>query len=163
LVSCLWPVQPGRLDDRKVAILTAIRHRKRNRSSFASPATCFPRDVQLLYTPGAVLIALVYTYLPFVILPVYGSVEKLDVSLLEAAADLGAGPWRAFLRVILPLTMPGVVAGVLLVFVPSVAMFAVTSVMGGGRVLLIGDVIQVVWEGRSRTAPTYSDRERLVR
>jgi spermidine/putrescine transport system permease protein len=102
----------------------------------------FPRDVQLLYTPGAVLIALVYTYLPFVILPVYGSVEKLDVSLLEAAADLGAGPWRAFLRVILPLTMPGVVAGVLLVFVPSVAMFAVTSVMGGGRVLLIGDVIQ---------------------
>jgi len=104
--------------------------------------TLISADVRLLYTPGAVLIALVYTYLPFVILPVYGSVEKLDVSLLEAAADLGAGPLRSFVRVILPLTWPGVVAAILLVFVPSVAMFAVTSVMGGGRVLLIGDLIQ---------------------
>ena len=99
-------------------------------------------DFEVLYTPAAVMIALVYTYLPFMILPIYGSVEKLDQSLVEAASDLGAGPMRAFARVILPLTMPGISAGTLMVFVPAVAMFAVTSVMSGGKIRLIGDVIQ---------------------
>lgn len=102
----------------------------------------FPRRLALLYTPTAIVIGLVYTYLPFMVLPIYGSVEKLDGSLLDAASDLGAGPLRAFWRVILPLTWPGVAAGILLVFVPSVAMFAVTSVMGGGKIRLIGDVIE---------------------
>jgi spermidine/putrescine transport system permease protein len=97
---------------------------------------------EVLHTPAAVMIVLVYTYLPFMILPVYGSVEKLDESLLEAASDLGAGPVRTFARVVLPLTMPGVGAGVLMVFVPAVAMFAVTHVMSGGTVYLIGDVIE---------------------
>ena len=104
--------------------------------------TIFPHRIELLYTPVAVVIALVYAYLPFMILPIYGSVEKLDESLLEAAADLGAGPIGTGWRVILPLTWPGVAAGVLLVFVPSVAMFAVTSIMSGGRVTLIGDAIE---------------------
>lgn len=99
-------------------------------------------DFEVLYTPAAVLIALVYTYLPFMILPIYGSVEKLDDTLIEAASDLGAGPARAFWRVTLPLTMPGVGAGALMVFVPAVAMFAVTTVMSGGKIRLIGDVIQ---------------------
>jgi len=84
----------------------------------------------------------VYTYLPFMILPIYGSVEKLDRTLAEAAADLGAGPWRAFWRVTLPLTWPGIAAGILLVFVPCIAMFAVTTIMGGAKVVLIGDEIQ---------------------
>jgi spermidine/putrescine transport system permease protein len=104
--------------------------------------TFISQRLELLYTPTAVIIGLVYTYLPFMILPIYGSVEKLDQSLIEAASDLGAGPIRAFWRVILPLTWPGVAAGISLVFVPSIAMFAVTSLMGGSKVRLIGDEIE---------------------
>jgi len=102
----------------------------------------FPHRIELLYTPTAVIIGLVYTYLPFMILPIYGSVEKLDESLIEAAADLGAGPFRTTWSVILPLTWPGIAGGILLVFVPSVAMFAVTTIMSGGHVILIGDAIE---------------------
>ena len=76
------------------------------------------------------------------ILPIYGSVEKLDGALIEAAHDLGAGPLRVFSTVIIPLTMPGIAAGTLLVFVPAIGMFAVTDLMGGARVPLIGNVIQ---------------------
>ncbi len=97
---------------------------------------------EMLYTPGAVVLGLVYSYLPFLILPVYGSVEKLDNSLVEAAFDLGAGPIRAFQKVILPLTQPGVVAGILLVFIPAIGMFAITQLMGGGTDPTIGEVIQ---------------------
>lgn len=97
---------------------------------------------EMLYTPGAVVLGLVYSYLPFLILPVYGSVEKLDNSLVEAAFDLGAGPVRAFQKVILPLTQPGIVAGVLLVFIPAIGMFAITQLMGGGSNPTIGEVIQ---------------------
>ncbi len=97
---------------------------------------------EMLYTPGAVVLGLVYSYLPFLILPVYGSVEKLDNSLVEAAFDLGAGPVRAFQKIILPLTQPGVVAGILLVFIPAIGMFAITQLMGGGTDPTIGEVIQ---------------------
>jgi spermidine/putrescine transport system permease protein len=96
----------------------------------------------LLYTPTAVMLGLVYAYLPFMILPIYGSAEQLDGSLIEAAHDLGAGPVRVFREVILPLTWPGIAAGTLLVFVPAIGMFAVTDLMGGARVPLIGNVIQ---------------------
>jgi spermidine/putrescine transport system permease protein len=102
--------------------------------------TTAPLD--LLYTPGAVVIGLVYAYLPFMILPIYGSVEKLDGALIEAAHDLGAGPLRVFSTVIIPLTMPGIAAGTLLVFVPAIGMFAITDLLGGARVPLIGNVIQ---------------------
>src|SRR6185369_14481795 len=105
---------------------------------FASGAT--PWD--LLYTPTAVVLGLVYAYLPFMILPIYGSVEKLDGALIEAAHDLGAGPWRVFSSVIIPLTLPGIAAGTLLVFVPAIAMFAITDLLGGAKVPLIGNVIQ---------------------
>lgn len=98
--------------------------------------------LELLYTPAAVVIGLVYAYLPFMILPIYGSAEKLDGALVEAAQDLGAGPLRTFYEVIIPLTWPGVAAGVLLVFVPAIGMFAITDLMGGARVPLIGNVIQ---------------------
>lgn len=98
--------------------------------------------VDLLYTPTAVVIGLVYAYLPFMILPIYGSVEKIDGALIEAAHDLGAGSLRVFTAVIFPLTLPGIAAGTLLVFVPSIAMFAITDLMGGAKVPLIGNVIQ---------------------
>jgi spermidine/putrescine transport system permease protein len=98
--------------------------------------------LDLLYTPFAVMIGLVYAYVPFMILPIYGCAEQLDASLIEAAHDLGAGPLRVFREVIVPLTWPGVAAGTLLVFVPAIGMFAVTDLMGGARVPLIGNVIQ---------------------
>ena len=97
---------------------------------------------EMLYTPGAVVLGLFYSYLPFMILPIYGSVEKLDHAVVEAALDLGARPLRAFRKVILPLTRPGIIAGVLLVFVPAVGMFAISGLLGGGRSPMIGDVIQ---------------------
>ncbi len=106
----------------------------------ASGLTSAPVD--FMYTPGAVVLGLVYNYLPFMILPIYGSVEKLDQSLIEAAYDLGARPWSALVEVILPLTRPGIVAGFFLVFVPSIAMFAITTLMGGGAVPTVGEVIQ---------------------
>jgi len=102
--------------------------------------TTAPLD--LLYTPFAVVIGLVYAYLPFMILPIYGSVEKLDGAVIEAAHDLGAGPLRVFSSVIIPLTWPGIAAGTVLVFVPAIGMFAVTDLLGGARVPLIGNVIQ---------------------
>ncbi len=101
-----------------------------------------PAPLELLYTPVAVLVGLVYAYLPFMILPIYASAEKLDPALVEAAHDLGAGPLRVFAEVIGPLTRPGIAAGVLLVFVPSIGMFAVTDLLGGARVQMIGNVIQ---------------------
>jgi len=105
-------------------------------------AGLIPAPLELLYTPGAVTLGLVYTYLPFMILPIYASAEKLDGALLEAAQDLGAGPWRIFPTVVFPLAWPGIAAGLLLVFVPAIGMFAVTDLMGGGRIPLIGNVIQ---------------------
>lgn len=100
------------------------------------------RPIEMMYTPFAVVLGLVYNFLPFMILPIYTSVEKLDNALVEAAYDLGASPVRAFSRVIIPLTRPGIAAGALLVFVPAIAMFAITTLMGGGTNPTIGEVIQ---------------------
>ena len=105
-------------------------------------ARVLAEPADLLYTPGAVVLGLIHNYLPFAVLPIYASVEKLDRSLVEAAYDLGAGPWRAFRGVTLPLTMPGVAGGAMLVFVPAVAMFAIVTLMGGGSTELIGNTIQ---------------------
>jgi spermidine/putrescine transport system permease protein len=96
----------------------------------------------LLYTPGAVVLGLIHNYLPFMVLPIYASLEKLDRTLPEAAYDLGAGPWRTFRSVTLPLTMPGIAGGALLVFIPAIAMFAIVTLMGGGSTELIGNTIQ---------------------
>jgi spermidine/putrescine transport system permease protein len=109
--------------------------------------------LELLYTPGAVVLGLVYTFLPFMILPIYSSVEKLDGALIEAALDLGAGPLRAFSRVIVPLTSPGIAAGVLLVFVPSLGIYAVNDILGGGRVDMIGNIIENQFKGNARNWP----------
>lgn len=98
--------------------------------------------LRLLYTEGAVLAGLVYGALPFMILPIYASLEKLDPALLEAAEILGARSWARFTRVIWPLTLPGVVAGSLLVFVPSLGSFVVPDLLGGARQMMIGNLIQ---------------------
>ncbi len=100
------------------------------------------QPLEMLYTPGAVLVGMVYEFLPFMILPIYTSLEKIDLSLYEAAADLGANPWRTFLRVTLPLSMPGVVAGTILVFVPVMGTFVVSDLLGGRQVVLVGNLIQ---------------------
>lgn len=109
--------------------------------------------LEILYTPAAVLVGLVYTFLPFMILPIYGSVEKLDRSMVEAAFDLGATPLRAFTNVVLPMTWPGVAAGVLLVFVPALGLYAVNDLLGGGRVDMIGNVIENQFKGSARNWP----------
>jgi spermidine/putrescine transport system permease protein len=98
--------------------------------------------IRLLYTPAAVLIGMVYVLLPFMVLPLYSAVEKLDYRLVEAAADLGAGPLRRFTHVILPLTLPGIIAGSLLVFIPTLGLFFITDVLGGARDLLVGNVLK---------------------
>ncbi|MGE0419670.1 MAG: ABC transporter permease [Acetobacteraceae bacterium] len=97
--------------------------------------------VPLLYTPTAMYIGIVYTYLPFMVLPLYTRLSRLDPVLLEAAADLGAPPWRVFLRVTLPLSAPGVAAGCALVFIPAVGEFVIPELLGGPDAALIGRVL----------------------
>jgi len=99
------------------------------------------RPLDLLFNEFAVLVGLVYGYLPFAVLPMYASIEKFDFTLVEAAADLGANLRRAFLRVMLPLTLPGVIAAFVLVFVPVVGAFITPDIMGGGKVEMIGTLI----------------------
>ena len=98
--------------------------------------------VRLLYSGWAVSIGLVYVLLPFMILPLYSSFEKLDPRLIEAAADLGANPLARFRHVIVPLTLPGIAAGCLLVFLPALGLFYVTDVLGGARNLMIGALLK---------------------
>ena len=98
--------------------------------------------IRILNTEVAVIIGLVYLLLPFMILPLYSAIEKLDGRLLEAARDLGANAVQRFFRVILPLTMPGIVAGCLLVLLPAMVMFYVADLLGGAKVLLVGNVIK---------------------
>lgn len=98
--------------------------------------------LKLLYTDTAVVLGLFYLMLPFMILPLYANLEKLDFRLVEAARDLGAGMARIFAKIILPLTMPGVFAGCIMVFVPTMGLFYVAALLGGARQLLVGNLIQ---------------------
>jgi spermidine/putrescine transport system permease protein len=98
--------------------------------------------INLIYTPQAVTMGLVYSYLPFMILPLYASLEKFDVRLKEAAQDLGASRWQAFWKVTFPLSMPGVIAGSILVFIPSAGEFVVPNLLGGSRTVMVGNLIQ---------------------
>jgi spermidine/putrescine transport system permease protein len=98
--------------------------------------------LNILYTPTAVMIGMVYEFLPFMVLPLYTSIEKMDLSQLEAAADLGARPWQTFLRITLPVTMPGMVAGSILVFIPALGMFVIPDLMGGAKTELVGNLIR---------------------
>jgi len=98
--------------------------------------------IAMLYTPFAVMAGLVYGFLPFMVLPIYASLEKLDLSLLEAAEVLGARPTERFRRVTLPLSMPGVVAGCLLVFIPALGSFLTSDLLGGAKQMMIGNLVQ---------------------
>ena len=109
----------------------------------ADPALYVPIDhFDMIGTQGAVVLGMVYNYLPFMILPIYSVIVKLDNSLLEAARDLGANNVRVFRKVILPLSLPGVLSGVTMVFVPSVSTFAISRLLGGGTQMMLGDLIE---------------------
>lgn len=95
----------------------------------------------LLYTPGSVVLGLVYFYLPFMVLPLYGSLDKVPRSLVEAAYDLGAGRWAAFFKVTMPLSLPGIVTGCLLTFIPCMGDFITAELLGGPRYYLLGNLI----------------------
>ena len=97
---------------------------------------------RMINTQGAVVLGMVYNYLPFMILPIYSVIVKLDHSLIEAARDLGANSVQVFRRVILPLSLPGVLSGITMVFVPSVSTFAISTMLGGGTEMLLGDLIE---------------------
>jgi spermidine/putrescine transport system permease protein len=96
----------------------------------------------LLYNSGAVLLGLVYGYLPFMVLPIYAALERLDPALVEAAADLGARPLTTLFRVVAPLTKPGILAGSILVFIPCLGAYLTPDLLGGGRTVLVGNLVQ---------------------
>ena len=102
---------------------------------------------RMINTQGAVVLGMVYNYLPFMILPLYSVIVKLDHSLIEAARDLGANSVQVFRRVILPLSLPGVLSGITMVFVPSVSTFAISKMLGGGTEMLLGDLIEQQYMG----------------
>jgi len=111
-------------------------------NTFLQSIGLITEPLPLLYNFGSVMLGMVYTLLPFMVLPIYVSLEQMDRRKLEAAYDLGATPWKAFWHVTLPLTRPGIVTGSILVFVSSIGMFVVPDVMGGAKSALIGNVIQ---------------------
>ena len=99
------------------------------------------QPLELLYTDTAVYIGMIYSYLPFMILPLYANLEKLDIRLLEAAADLGARPWKVFKDITFPLSIPGVIAGCLLVFIPAIGEYVIPALLGGADTLMIGRLL----------------------
>lgn len=104
---------------------------------------------KLLNTQGAVVLGMVYNYLPFMILPIYSVLLKLDNSLLEAARDLGASSARVFRKITLPLSLPGVLSGITMVFVPAVSTFAISKMLGGGTQIMLGDLIEMQFLGNA--------------
>jgi len=116
------------------------------------------QPLEILYTNSAVLIGCVYNLLPFMVLPLYANIEKLDNNLLDAAQDLGAGRFKTFKDVIIPLTIPGIMAGTLLVFLPSITLFYIPTILGGAKSLLLGNLIENQfmmmqnWPGGSATS-----------
>jgi spermidine/putrescine transport system permease protein len=103
--------------------------------------------LQLINTQGAVVLGMVYNYIPYMILPLYSVLTKIDPSVIEAAQDLGANRFSVFTRVIFPMSMPGMISGVTMVFVPAVSTFIISKMLGGGANLLIGDLIDMQFLG----------------
>ncbi len=110
---------------------------------FGTDYTFFP----MINTQGAIVLGMVYNFLPFMILPIFTVIEKIDYRLIEAAQDLGANSGSVFRRVIFPLSLPGVLSGITMVFVPSVSTFAISRLLGGGKVTLLGDLIEAQFSG----------------
>ena len=107
--------------------------------------------LKLIYTPGAVILGMVYDFIPYMILPIYSVMSKLDNSLLQASEDLGCNSFQKFKRVILPLSKPGIISGITMVFVPSVSTFYISQKLGGNKTMLIGDIIEYFFN----TGPDY--------
>ena len=103
--------------------------------------------VNIINTDTAVVLGMVYNFLPFMILPIFSVIEKLDAKYIEAAQDLGANKVQTFRRVIFPLSIPGIISGITMVFIPSVTTFAISKLLGGGMTLLLGDLIEMQFLG----------------
>ncbi len=112
---------------------------------FGTDITYFP----MINTKGAVVVGMVYNYLPFMIMPIYTVIDKIDGKVIEAAQDLGANTANVFRRIIFPLSIPGVISGITMVFIPSVSTFAISKLLGGGKTLLLGDLIEMQFYGNS--------------
>ena len=112
---------------------------------FGTELTYFP----MINTQGAVVLGMVYNYLPFMILPIFSVIEKIDPMVIEAAQDLGAGSATVFRRIIVPLSVPGVISGIMLVFIPSVSTFVISQLLGGGMTMMLGDLIQTQFLGNA--------------
>lgn len=104
-------------------------------------------NIQMINTAGAVVLGMVYNYIPYMILPLYNVLNKIDPSVIEAAQDLGADKKKVFLKVIIPMSMPGIISGITMVFVPAVSTFIISKMLGGGANLLIGDLIDMQFLG----------------
>ena len=118
-------------------------------NTFLQKIGLIDKPIKLLLTPGAVILGMVYDYIPYMILPIYSVMSKLDKSLLEAAEDLGSNSFTKFKRVIFPLTKPGVISGITMVFVPAISTFIISKMLGGGTNQLIGDIIELQFLGNS--------------
>ena len=105
-------------------------------------------SLHMINTNGAVVLGMVYNFLPFMVLPLYSVMTKIDSRVIEAAQDLGSNGFQVLLRVILPLSVPGILSGITMVFVPAVSTFVITKLLGGSKVLLIGDAIETMFIGQ---------------
>lgn len=98
--------------------------------------------LNIINTPAAIILGMVYNFLPFMVLPIYNALTKIDPNVVNAARDLGAGSFQTFLRIIFPLSLPGVISGITMVFVPALTTFVISTLLGGSKILLIGNVIE---------------------
>lgn len=128
--------------------LQTIMGREGTFNSLLQTLGLIAEPLQILNTPGAVLVGLVYGYLPFMVLPIYSSVERFDFRFVEAAHDLGANDWSAFWRVVFPMTLPGVIAGFILVFIPTIGAFVTPDLLGGTQGIMIGNLINQQFKGQ---------------
>ncbi len=106
------------------------------------------QSLEMINTQGAVVLGMVYNFLPFMVLPLYSVMAKLDNRIIEAAQDLGSNGWQVFRRIVLPLSMPGIITGITMVFVPAVSTFVITKLLGGSKVMMIGDQIESLFIGQ---------------
>ncbi|MBQ3092902.1 MAG: ABC transporter permease [Clostridia bacterium] len=105
--------------------------------------------LNMINTPGAIILGMVYNFLPYMILPIYNILVKIDKKIIEAAQDLGANKFKVFTKIIFPLSLPGIISGITMVFVPSVSTFVISKMLGGGSILVIGDLIEMQFLGNN--------------
>ena len=103
---------------------------------------CKLPTLNIINTPGAIILGMIYNFLPFMVLPIYNVLCKIDINLINAAKDLGANPVKTFLKITLPLSVPGIISGITMVFVPALTTFVISDLLGGSKILLIGNVIE---------------------